>query len=132
MGWLSISGSTGIAALAALLLNGAGPVLSNEIPAAKDQSRVAAVSVQTDRPAESQAGSTRIAALRFADCLAILAEVSEEASEKPVNLLNTADLRIARIAAADGVVTVTCDRVAGRMSVTRGPVAASSTVLAAR
>ncbi len=132
MGRLSINGSTGVAALTALLLNGAGPVLSSQAQAVKDQSRVAAVSVETSRPAESQTGSTRIAALRFADCLAILAEVSAEASEKPVNLVSTADLRIARIAAADGVVTVTCDRVAGRMSVTRGPAAASSTVLAAR
>ncbi len=128
----SITYTAGIAALGALLLVGAGPTLSSQAPAAKDQSRLAAVPVETSRPAEVQPTSTRVVSFRFADCLAILADVAKEEGVTPVHLVNTADLRVARMEAADGAVTISCDRAAGRMALTKSPAPATAAVVATR
>jgi hypothetical protein len=46
--------------------------------------------------------------------------------------VNTADLRVARMEAADGAVTISCDRAAGRMALTKSPTPAAAAVVATR
>src|SRR4028118_1778857 len=101
MGRFSITSTAGIAALGALLLVGAEPAVSSQA-AVKDQSRLPTVRVEPSRPSAVEPTSTRVVSFRFADCLAILAEVAKEKGAAPVNLVNTADMRVARIEVADG------------------------------
>lgn len=128
----SIISTVSMAALGALLLVGAGPTPSAAAAGAKDQSRLPAVQVELGRPAEGEPVVTRVVSFRFADCLAILADIAEEAGVTPATLVNTADLRVARIEAADGAVTVSCDRAAGRMALARSPAPAAAAVVATR
>ncbi len=133
MGRFSITSTAGIAALGALLLVGASPAVSSQAPGAKDQSRPAAAApVEPNRPAAVEPTSTRVVSFRFADCLAILADAVQEEGVTPVTLVNTADLRVARMEAADGAVTISCDRAAGRMALTKSPTPAAAAVVATR
>lgn len=132
MGRFSIASTAGIAALGALLLVGAAPAVSSQAPGAKDQSRLPTARVEPSRPAAVEPTSTRVVSFRFADCLAILADAAQEEGVTPVTLVNTADLRVARIEAADGAVTISCDRTAGRMALTKSPAPAAAAVVATR
>jgi hypothetical protein len=128
----SITSTAGMAALGALLLVGAGPILASQA-AAKDQSRLPTVRVEPSRLASvEQPTSTRVVSFRFADCLAILADVAQEQGVTPVTLVSTADLQVARIEAADGAVTISCDRAAGRMALTKSQAPTASAVVATR
>jgi hypothetical protein len=73
--------------------------------------------------------STKTALMPFKECLAIIAEVTQETGAVPATLASTADLRAVRIDAGDGSVTVACSRVEGTVTITK---AARSTVTAAR
>jgi hypothetical protein len=128
----SITFTTGIAALGTLLLLGAGPVLSNPAPTAKDQSRMVAVPAEPGRPAGGEANNPRVTSLPFSDCLGILAEVSKETGVRPLHVVSTDDLRVTRFEAADGVLTISCNRQQGRMVLTKHAAPAASTVVAAR
>jgi hypothetical protein len=70
-----------------------------------------------DAHAEPAAG--RVATMPFSECLAIIAEVSQEMDVAPVSLVDTGDIRTVRLDASDGVVTVTCRRQDNRMLLTR-------------
>ncbi len=50
----------------------------------------------------------------------------------PITLVNTTDLRVAQLEAADGAVTISCDRAAGRMALTKSPAPAAAAVVATR
>jgi hypothetical protein len=66
--------------------------------------------------------------MRFADCEAIIAEIASEVAVEPVVLASDADTRIVRVDAADGAVTVSCDRRAATMSLSK----TASAVIASR
>ena len=127
----SITSTAGMAALGAIVLVGAGPILSSQA-AAKDQSRLPTLRVEPSRPAAVEPSNTRVVSFRFADCLAILADVAQEQGVTPVTLVSTADLQVARIEAADGAVTISCDRAAGRMALTKSPAPVAAAVVATR
>ncbi|WP_230530480.1 hypothetical protein [Microvirga roseola] len=78
------------------------------------------------------AETTRVATMPFADCLSIIAEVSQEIDEEPVNLASTDDLISVRINASDGFVTVSCSRPDSRMTLTRSPVPQAAGITASR
>ncbi|HEX2555744.1 MAG TPA: hypothetical protein VHL98_18750 [Microvirga sp.] len=133
MNRFSITFTAGAAALGIVLLAAAAaPAPANQAAPAKDQTRLAAIPAETGRPAGETASATRSVAFRFADCLAILADVAREESVTPVTLVSTPDLRVARIAAADGAVTITCDRSTSRMSLAKSAAPAAAAVMAAR
>jgi hypothetical protein len=85
--------------------------------------------VLTSFGAAASAESTKTAPMPFKDCLAIIAETTQETDSMPVTLANTADLRAVRINADDGFVTIACRRAEGTVTITK---AARSTVTAAR
>jgi hypothetical protein len=51
---------------------------------------------------------------------------------KPVTLVTTDDLRVARINGADGALTISCNRQQGRMVLTKHAAPVASTVVAVR
>ena len=51
---------------------------------------------------------------------------------KPVHVVSTDDLRVTRFEAADGFLTISCNRQQGRMVLTKHAAPAASTVVAAR
>ena len=69
--------------------------------------------------AETQ--ESRVATMPFADCLAIIAEASQEVDAEPVRLASTDDLITVRIDASDGHVTVSCSRPDNKMTLTKNP-----------
>jgi hypothetical protein len=73
--------------------------------------------------------STKTAPMPFKECLAIIAEVTQETGAMPVTLANTSDLRAVRINADDGSVTIRCSRAEGIVTITK---ATRPTVTAAR
>ncbi len=77
--------------------------------------------------------STKTAPMPFKECLAIIAEVTQETGAMPATLANTGDLRAVRINADDGFVTISCRRVEGTMTISKSTrSAAIPTVTAAR
>ena len=71
--------------------------------------------------------ATKTAKMPFQECLGIIAEVTQETGAMPATLASTGDLRTVRINAEDGFVTVSCDRVAGTMTLSKtGPAAAAA------
>jgi hypothetical protein len=76
--------------------------------------------------------STRIAAIPYGECLSIIDEASREVSEQPINLVNTGDMRVVRINAADGFVTIACSRADNRMILTKSAVPAAAGMTASR
>lgn len=80
----------------------------------------------------AQEANTRIASMPYADCLAIIAEASEEIDEQPVRLVDTGDQTTVRIPASDGFVTVSCNRSDNRMMLTKSPVPEAAGMSASR
>jgi hypothetical protein len=77
--------------------------------------------------------STKTAPMPFKECLAILAEVTQETHAVPVTLANTGDLRAMRIDADDGSVTIGCSRTEGTVTISKSTrSAAAPTVTAVR
>ena len=68
---------------------------------------------------EAEQVNTRTVAMPFAECLSILDEVSLGMGIEPVKLVNTDDLRMIRVDAADGFVTVSCSRPDNRMTLAK-------------
>ncbi len=99
--------------------------------AAKDQARLVQheaepILVSADQPlvAEASASRTepmdvRTVAMPFSECLSIIGEVSKGIGIKPVHLVRTEDLRVVRVAASDGFVTVSCSRPESRMTLSK-------------
>ena len=72
--------------------------------------------------AQAAPAGTRTATLPFEACLSIIAEIAGDLGEEPVALVKTSDIHTVRIDAADGFVTVSCNRPEGRMTLTKtGP-----------
>jgi hypothetical protein len=82
--------------------------------------------------ARAEMAQTRIAAMPYAECLAIIAEASQEVDEEPVILVSTGDRQTVRINASDGFVTVSCDRTDNKMTLTRSLVPEAAGMSAAR
>jgi hypothetical protein len=80
----------------------------------------------------AQSADTRIASMPYAECLAIIAETSQEMGEEPVSLVSTDDVRTVRINASDGFVTVSCDRSDNKITLTKSPVPEAAGLTAAR
>jgi hypothetical protein len=70
----------------------------------------------------AQSADTRIASMPFGECLSIISEAAQEVDEEPVKLVSTSDVVTVRISAADGFVTVSCDRSSSKMTLTKSPV----------
>jgi len=66
--------------------------------------------------ASADPGRTKTVPMPFGACQTIIAEMAEETGEPPVDLVSTSDLRKVRIEAADGFVTISCERTSGTMS----------------
>ncbi|MBB3019111.1 hypothetical protein FHR70_002165 [Microvirga lupini] len=82
--------------------------------------------------AQAQSADTRIASMPFGECLSIISEAAQEMDEQPVKLVNTNDVVTARIQASDGFVTVSCDRSASKITLTKSPVPEAAGMTAAR
>ena len=82
--------------------------------------------------AQAQSPDTRIASMPFGECLSIINEAAQEMDEEPVKLVNTSDVVTARIQASDGFVTVSCDRSANKITLTKSPVPEAAGMTAAR
>ena len=82
--------------------------------------------------AQAQSADTRIASMPFGECLSIISEAAQEVDEEPVKLVNTSDVVTARIPASDGFVTVSCDRSANKITLTKSPVPEAAGMTAAR
>jgi len=80
----------------------------------------------------AETANTRVATMPFAECLSIIAEVSQEVEEEPVDLASTGDLVTVRINASDGFVTVSCSRPDNRMTLSKSSVPAAAGMTAAR
>ncbi len=80
----------------------------------------------------AQDANTRIASMPYADCMAIIAEASEEMDEQPLRLVDTSDQTTVRIPASDGFVTVSCSRSDNRMVLTKSPVPEAAGMSASR
>ncbi|WP_114945164.1 hypothetical protein [Microvirga calopogonii] len=65
---------------------------------------------------------TRIASMPFSECLSIINEAAQDVDEEPVKLVSKDDMVTVRINASDGFVTVSCDRSANKMTLTKSPV----------
>ena len=76
--------------------------------------------------------NTRVAPMPFDECLAIIAEASEEVGEEPVKLVSSDDLTTVRIPASDGFVTVSCNRIEQKMTLTKSAVPAAAGMTAER
>jgi hypothetical protein len=70
----------------------------------------------------AQSADTRIASMPFGECLSIISEAAQEVDEEPVKLVSTSDVVTVRISAADGFVTVSCDRSSSKMTLTKSAV----------
>jgi hypothetical protein len=82
--------------------------------------------------AQAQSADTRIASMPFGECLSIISEAAQEMDEEPVKLVNTSDVVTARIQASDGFVTVSCDRSANKITLTKSLVPEAAGMTAAR
>ena len=80
----------------------------------------------------AQSADTRIASMPFGECLSIINEAAQEVDEEPVKLVSTSDMVTVRIAASDGFVTVSCDRSANKMTLTKSPVPEAAGMTVAR
>jgi hypothetical protein len=69
--------------------------------------------------AMAQDARTRVVAMPYDDCTAIIAEAAHDLDTAPVTLTDTADLMLVRIDAADGSVTISCRRSERRMVLTQ-------------
>jgi hypothetical protein len=76
--------------------------------------------------------NSRVASMPYADCLAIIAEASDEVDEQPLRLVDTSDETTVRIPASDGFVTVSCSRADNRMVLTKSPVPQAAGMSASR
>jgi hypothetical protein len=81
---------------------------------------------------QAQEANTRVASMPYADCLAIIAEASNEIDEQPVRLVDTSDETTVRIPASDGFVTVSCSRNDNRMVLSKSPVPEAAGMSASR
>jgi hypothetical protein len=75
--------------------------------------------------------STKTAPMPFRECLAIIAEVTQETGAMPVTLANTSDLRAVRINADDGSVTIGCSRAEGTVTITKSTRSAATPAVTA-
>jgi len=82
--------------------------------------------------AQAQSADTRIASMPFGECLTIINEAAQEMDEEPVKLVSTNDKVTVRLEAADGFVTVTCERDINRMTLTKSPVPGAAGMTASR
>ena len=82
--------------------------------------------------AQAQTADTRIATMPFGECLSIISEAAQEMDQEPIKLANTSDVVTARIQASDGFVTVSCDRSANKITLTKSPVPEAAGMTAAR
>jgi hypothetical protein len=82
--------------------------------------------------ARAETANTRVAPMPYAECLAIIAEASQEVDEEPVILVSSDDLQTVRINASDGFVTVSCDRTENKMTLTKSPVPEAAGMSASR
>ena len=82
--------------------------------------------------AHAESENSRTTEMPFAECLSIIAEISDEVGEDPVRLVNTGDLQSVRINAEDGFVTVSCSRADNMMTLSKSAVPAAAGQVAAR
>jgi hypothetical protein len=73
-------------------------------------------SAPTERPRYARAE-----AMPFAECVALVEDVSEELGVSPVSLTRTSDIWTARLDAVDGSLTITCSRPDNRLTLQRHP-----------
>ena len=79
----------------------------------------------------AQSADTRIVSMPFGECLSIISEAAQDVGEEPVKLVSTSDMVTVRINASDGFVTVSCDRSADKMTLTKSPVPEAAGLTAA-
>ncbi len=89
------------------------------MPALRSRILLGIVALLAASGAQADAAATRTATMPFKECLAIIAEASEESGEEAVQLVKTSDLHTVRIDAADGFVTVSCSRLDNKMTLTK-------------
>ena len=63
----------------------------------------------------AQDARARVVTMPYEDCTAIIAEAAHDLDTQPVTLADSADLRLVRIDAMDGSVTISCRRSDNRM-----------------
>lgn len=80
--------------------------------------------------ARAEPANGRVASMPFSECLSIITEVAQEMDAAPVNLADTSEIRSVRFDAADGAVTVTCNRRDNRMLLARSRAARPVDVVA--
>lgn len=81
--------------------------------------------------AQAEDANTRVAAMPYAECLAIIAETAQDLDEAPVMLVKNDNETSVRIQASDGFVTVSCSR-PDKMVLTKSPVPEAAGISAAR
>jgi hypothetical protein len=69
----------------------------------------------------SESGFSRTERMAFGECVLLMKEVSDELGVMPTSILQTKDVRIIRIEAADGVVILTCSRPDGTLVLVKRP-----------
>jgi hypothetical protein len=67
----------------------------------------------------AEGAGSRTVAMPFKDCLAIMTEAAEDAETEAVHLVQSGDLRVVRINAEDGYVTISCSRTDGKMTLAK-------------
>lgn len=80
----------------------------------------------------AEGASTRVAIIPYEECLSIISEASQEVDGKPVDLVSTGELKVVRIGAADGFVTISCSRRDNKMTLTKSPVPGAAGMTASR
>jgi len=78
-----------------------------------------ALAVASGLTAMAQDTRTRVVAMPYDDCTAIIAEAARDLDTPPVTLTDTADLMLVRIDADDGSMTISCRRSEPRMVLTQ-------------
>lgn len=82
--------------------------------------------------AQAEDANARIAPLPYLECLSIIAEISQEMGEPPVQLINNDEETSVRINASDGFITISCGRTIDKMVLTKSPVPEAAGMTAAR
>jgi hypothetical protein len=72
-------------------------------------------------PADTAGPVSRTETMRFADCISLIEEISNEIGAAPAHLLRTKDVWLTRVDAIDGSVTITCNRPENRLTLKRVP-----------
>lgn len=69
-------------------------------------------------PAVAEVGEPIVKPMAFEACLETVRSIGQSTGSAPVNIVETNDTRVVRMAAADGSLLVTCSRAKGTMTMT--------------